>query len=95
MAGKGKPKTGGRVAGTPNKATADVRLLAQRYTDDAIRTLSEIMLKGEAEASRIAAARELLDRGHGKATQVLAGDADNPVSFIVMTGVPRAAIEED
>jgi hypothetical protein len=63
--------------------------LAQKYTDDAIRTLSEIMLRGEMETARIAAARELLDRGHGKATQVIAGDPEHPMSFVVMTGVPR------
>lgn len=92
MAGKGQPKTGGRVAGTPNKATAALREMAREHTEDAVRTLVAIMDHGEAEASRIAAARELLDRGYGKASQPLSSDPDNPlqtsvtVSFIKATG---------
>lgn len=31
---KGTPKTGGRVKGTPNKATVEVRQLCQRLLDD-------------------------------------------------------------
>lgn len=91
---KGSPKVGGRIKGTPNKATADVRALAQRYTDDAIRTLSEIMLRGEAEAARIAAARELLDRGHGKATQVLAGEGGGPLQSHILVSFVAAKQQE-
>lgn len=62
-------KTGGRKAGTPNKVTADVRALAQEYTSEAIDTLVKLMRGAEAEAARVAATKELLDRGHGKAIQ--------------------------
>jgi hypothetical protein len=86
---RGQPKTGGRKPGTPNKATTELQGLARQYTEHAIKTLAIIMVKGESEMAKIAAARELLDRGHGKATQVLAGDAEHPLQFIVMTGVPR------
>lgn len=38
MAGKGKPKTGGRVAGTPNKTTRNIRQNVERilniYVDE-------------------------------------------------------------
>jgi hypothetical protein len=77
---KGQAKTGGRKPGTPNKATSELQGLARQYTEHAIKVLAMIMVKGESEQARIAAARELLDRGHGKATQILAGDpAAGPV----------------
>ncbi len=72
MAGrpKGIPKTGGRVKGVPNKLTADVRALAQEYGPSAIQTLAEIMQDREQVApARVAAAKELMDRGYGKAVQ--------------------------
>lgn len=95
MAGRGQPKTGGRRAGTPNHATADVKALAQQYTAEAIATLVSIMQHGEAEAARIGAARELLDRGHGKAPQAVTGDPNMPLHLIVMTGVPRLLEHDD
>ena len=67
------PKPGtrpsGRQKGTPNKVTADVRAAAQKYTAEAIETLASIMRQSDVDQARIAAAKELLDRGHGKATQ--------------------------
>ena len=94
---KGQPRTGGRQKGTPNKATAELRDIARQYTAEAVETLVKIMLKGEAEAARIAAARELLDRGHGKATQVIAGEGGGPVMTSVRVSfVPSVAqIEHD
>lgn len=62
-------KTGGRVAGTPNKATADIKALAQEYTKDALQELGRLAVKAESEAARVAAIKELLDRGYGKARQ--------------------------
>ena len=63
-------KTGGRQAGTPNKATASIREAAQQYTDEALKTLVEVMGDETApHAARVAAANSLLDRGHGKPRQ--------------------------
>ena len=60
-------KTGGREAGTPNKATASIREAAQQYTETAIQTLVEVMSDETApHAARVAAANSLLDRGYGK-----------------------------
>lgn len=73
-------KTGGRTKGTPNKANADLRALAQQYTAEAVETLVEIMRSGESEAARATAADKLLDRGHGKATQILGGDKTTPLT---------------
>ena len=72
---KGATKTGGRKKGTPNKATAEVRELAGEYTEDALKTLVQIMNDNKAAAAaRIAAAKAVLDRGHGKPAQALEHD---------------------
>lgn len=72
-------KTGGRKKGTPNKATRDIKALAQQYGDAAVAALAEIMRdKKKPPAARVAAAKELIDRGYGKATQPIAGDPDMP-----------------
>src|ERR1700688_3178200 len=74
MANRGRPKgqkrTGGRKKGTPNRATADVKALAQDYTAEAILALATVMRSPkEPAAARVSAARELLDRAHGKVPQ--------------------------
>lgn len=90
MAGrpKGLPKTGGRTKGTPNRVTADIKALAQTYGPDAIDTLAEIMRNEAApEAARISAAKELIDRGFGKAVQTVqsTGADGGPIQFSDMT----------
>ena len=68
---------GGRKAGTPNKATRDIRELAQVHSVEAVHELAKLAglvegIKGaESEQARIAALKELLDRGYGKATQAV------------------------
>lgn len=75
-------KTGGRVKGVPNKATREIKALAQRYTDDALKTLVQVMQSSESDAARVAAARELLDRGYGKSAQALTGEGgEGPVKL--------------
>ena len=71
-------KTGGRVAGTPNKATAALKELARTYMPEALEELSRLALRAESEQARVSAIKELLDRGYGKATQPLSGDDDMP-----------------
>lgn len=84
-------KTGGRVAGTPNKATASLKEAARKHTDDALAVLVRIALEGESESARVSAANAILDRGYGKPSQVLAGDEEGgPHRFVIETGVPRA-----
>ncbi len=70
------PKTpgSGRVKGTPNKSTAEVKALASQYSEEALRVLASIMRNTYAdERARIAAAKELLDRAHGKPPQAITG----------------------
>lgn len=76
MATVGRPpggeKFGGRKKGVLNKATADVRKMAQTYGPEAVDILAEIMRdESKPDAARIAAAKELLDRGFGKSPQSL------------------------
>jgi hypothetical protein len=69
-AGKGRPK------GVPNKTTADVKALAQKHTDAAMSELARLAMNAEQEGTRVAAIKELLDRGYGKATQPVGQDPD-------------------
>lgn len=63
----------GRVKGVPNKATASIRDIARQYTDEAVMALVAV-LGDDSPAARVAAAKEILDRGYGKATTVIGGE---------------------
>lgn len=80
-------KTGGRQRGTLNKATADVKAAAQVYSPEAVQVLAAIMRKGKSEQARIAAAKELLDRAHGKSTQHIETDVP-PVPLFAIGTMP-------
>lgn len=71
---KGHTKIGGKKKGTLNKSTASVKEMAGKHGPEAIAVLAKIMMEGETEPGRIAAAKELLDRAYGKSTQPIAGD---------------------
>lgn len=63
-------RRGGRGKGSKNKVGQDVRELALQYAPSAMATLLEISQdKGAPPQARVAASRELLDRGVGKAIQ--------------------------
>jgi hypothetical protein len=81
-------RRGGRQKGVPNKVTAELKDLARQYTQDALDALVEVV-RGESDAARVAAARELLDRGYGKASQVLGSDPDNPLPNIFSVNLVR------
>jgi len=74
-------KTGGRQAGTPNKATAEIKSLAQKHAPDAIKELARLAKASESDAARVAAIKELLDRGYGKSAQPHTGEGgEGPVA---------------
>jgi hypothetical protein len=67
--GKGcfKPGQSGNPGGRP-AVSAEVRALARERTPEAMKVLTEIMKDAKAPAAaRVAACRELLDRGYGRA----------------------------
>jgi hypothetical protein len=71
--------TSGNPAGRP-KVVFEIRDLARQFGPAAIAKLAEMAglapgVPAEAEATRVAAIKELLDRGYGRATQPLAGDS--------------------
>lgn len=71
-------RRGGRQKGTPNKATASIKALAANHAPAAMEELFRLATKANSEAVRVAAIRELFDRGFGKARQPLVGDEDAP-----------------
>jgi hypothetical protein len=88
MAG-GKPFQKGaderRNAGGRPKEIGHVKDLARAQTESAINTLIEIASGVEHPSpARVAAATALLDRGWGKPTQMIGGDAEaGPVQTVV------------
>lgn len=76
-------KTGGRVKGTPNKATADVKAMAMQYAPAAMKELARLCVEAESEPARVAAIKEIMDRAYGKARQPLVGDdASDPIRVL-------------
>lgn len=78
-------KTGGRKKGTPNKVTVDVKQLAQGFGGEAIDILASIARNNDAQpAARVAAVKEILDRGYGKAKQSIevGGEDGDPIKSI-------------
>lgn len=72
MATGGKRPGAGRKPGVPNKATGDVKALAQEWGEKAIKALADIATGPEhPAAARVSAASVLLDRGYGKAKQAV------------------------
>lgn len=55
--------------GALNKATVELKAVAQQYTDEAFEILLKIAREGENESARVSAVREILDRGWGKPAQ--------------------------
>jgi len=64
-------KSNCRTAVVGQSVGADLRTLAQTHGAEAISRLVDLMTHAESETARIAAARELLDRGYGKVTQAV------------------------
>jgi uncharacterized protein (DUF885 family) len=73
MAGTGGKRAGaGRKPGQKNKATAEIKALAQKHAPEAIKKLIELMKDKETPAAtQRAAANDILDRGYGKPAQAI------------------------
>lgn len=89
----GKRPGAGRPKGALSKATADVKIAAQKYTTEAVDTLAQIMRSGESEQARVQAADKLLDRGHGKAAQSMSVEigANERLLQLIEGRIARAA----
>ena len=64
--GDPKPPGSGRKKGTPNKVTKDLAKAARQYTQEALEALVDMVRDPDNPSVRLGAAREILDRGHGK-----------------------------
>src|SRR5947208_12588654 len=60
----------GNPGGRP-KVLGELQELARRHAPEVIAELARLAVKGRTESARIAAGRELLDRGFGRARQAL------------------------
>jgi hypothetical protein len=79
---------GGRVKGTPNKATAEIKDIARPYGPDCIEKLWAIASSSESDPAKVAAIKEILDRGYGKPKDN-GGEPQKHEHTICVTGVPR------
>ena len=82
---KGCTKTGGRKKGTPNKATVEVRSIAQDYGPDALKELHRLSQEAESEAARVSACNAILERAYGKA----------PTSAPIVIDLPKTETAKD
>lgn len=87
-------KTGGRQKGTLNKSNAELKLHAQQYSTEAIDQLARLaglvrdkhgnpVGQAESEQTRAYCCNVILDRAHGKPTQPIANDDDNPFRMLM------------
>jgi hypothetical protein len=68
--GKWAKGESGNPGGRP-KVLAEFRELARQHAPAAIKELARLAVKAKSETARVAAIRELLDRGYGKASQLI------------------------
>lgn len=64
------------------EAPAEIDGLAQRHVGLAIETLSRLLIYGASESAKVAAAKEILDRGYGKPAVEIGGDAAMQLPFM-------------
>ena len=87
----GSPRSpgSGRVKGTLNHATTEIRELCRQHGPQIIVKLTEIagLVPGvegsQYDQCRILALRELLDRGYGRPMQPLAGQIGEPITVLI------------
>lgn len=78
----------GRPKGALNKSTKEIKALAQKHTPAALKTLVSVMQASDSDAARVSAAKELLDRGHGKAPQPQTGEGGSGPIALAITWLP-------
>lgn len=79
MAGRPKGKKSAKTIANE----ANVARIARSYADNALSVLNQIATAGESEAARVSAANSILDRAYGKPAQMIEGNPDKPVGFVV------------
>ena len=84
----------GNPGGRP-KVLGDVQEMARQHAPRIIVELARLALKAKSETARIAAIRELLDRGYGKPRQAMevSVPAGNPIQLLLDEIDARSRIE--
>jgi hypothetical protein len=84
----------GNPGGRP-KVLGELQELARQHAPKAIVELARLALKAKNETARIAAIRELLDRGYGRPRQAMEVSipADNPLQLLLDEIDARSRIE--
>lgn len=59
----------GRPRGVTNKATREIKSIAQAYGPEAIERLWALATTSDSDAAKVSAIKEILDRGYGKPHQ--------------------------
>src|SRR5215510_5400056 len=77
---KGSPKTGGRKKGTPNIMTRELKEICRHEAPALVKELIRLATGAESEAVRVAAIKEMFDRGFGRAPQPIEGTMTYGVS---------------
>ncbi len=93
---KSGERRGGRKAGTPNKIACDFSEIARRFGPQAIRAIQKLAKHAQSEQVRLAAWKEILDRGYGKplATATVQETAKIEVIHrVIVDPDPRPVIE--
>jgi hypothetical protein len=85
MAGGIRPGAG-RPSGSKNKVTPEIRAMAMKHCPAALDTIVHLATNAETEATRLAAAKELLDRAYGKPRQSIAAEVSHQPREIVLWG---------
>jgi hypothetical protein len=86
MAG-GKRLGAGRPAGSKNRVTPEIKALAMKHCPAALETIVYLATNAETEATRLAAAKELLDRAYGKSRQAIAAEVSHrPAKELILWG---------
>ena len=82
-----KPGQSGNPGGR-KKGEGHVRELARKYTDEAIKTLVELM-RCDDKKVRAVAANSLLDRGYGKPAQPIEGELNETRRMVLVFPEPE------
>ena len=90
----GKREGAGRPKGSISKSTAELKAYAQEFTEDAIGVITMIMYYSIDPRLRVMAAKEILDRGHGRPAQgvELTGAEGGPIATVDMSNLEAARL---
>jgi hypothetical protein len=77
-------RRGGRAKGTPNKATAEIRALAQMHGEAMLNEAVRLATQGQSEAVRLAAISLVLDRGYGKPIHPVVSESSNDAAVKIV-----------